>query len=89
VIADIHGNEPALRGILEDAAQCAVDRWWVLGDVVLFDPRPAEALEILAGLPGVALLRGNTDRYVLAGEQPAPHATAADAAGRIDLDGRG
>ena len=27
------------------------------------------------------MLRGNTDRYVLTGEQPAPHATAADAAG--------
>jgi hypothetical protein len=38
VIADIHGNELALRGILEDAAQCAVDRWWVLGDLVLFGP---------------------------------------------------
>lgn len=85
MIADIHGNELALRAILEDAAQCAVDRWWVLGDLVLFGPRPAEVLELLAGLPGVAMLRGNTDRYVLTGEQPEPHATAADAAGRIDL----
>lgn len=85
MIADIHGNELALRGILEDAAQCAVDRWWVLGDLVLFGPRPAEVLEMLAGLPGVAMLRGNTDRYVLTGEQPAPHAAAADAAGRMDL----
>jgi putative phosphoesterase len=31
------------------------------------------------------MLRGNTDRYVLTGEQPAPHATLADAAGSIDL----
>jgi hypothetical protein len=31
------------------------------------------------------MLRGNTDRYVLTGEQPAPHATAADAAGDLDL----
>jgi predicted phosphodiesterase len=85
VIADIHGNEPALRAILQDAAGCGVDRWWVLGDLVLFGPRPAEVLELLAGLPGVAMLRGNTDRYVLTGEQPEPHATAADAAGRIDL----
>lgn len=85
VIADIHGNEVALRAVLHDAARCRVDRWWVLGDLVLFGPRPAEVLELLAGLPGVAILRGNTDRYVLTGEQPAPHATAADAAGRIDL----
>jgi predicted phosphodiesterase len=85
VIADIHGNEPALRAVLDDAARHHVDRWWVLGDLVLFGPRPAEVLERLRGLPGVSMLRGNTDRYVLTGEQPAPHATAADAAARIDL----
>jgi len=62
-----------------------VSRWWALGDLVLFGPRPAEVLELLLGLPGIAVLRGNTDRYVLTGEQPAPHATAADAAGRVDL----
>jgi hypothetical protein len=31
------------------------------------------------------MLRGNTDRYVLTGEQPAPHATAAAAVGHLDL----
>jgi hypothetical protein len=39
----------------------------------------------LRRLPGAEMLRGNTDRYVLTGEQPAPHATAAAAAGDIDL----
>ena len=85
VIADIHGTEPALRAVLDDAARYRVDRWWVLGDLVLFGPRPAESLELLRGLPGVSMLSGNTDRYVLTGEQPAPHATAADAVGRLDL----
>ena len=33
MIADIHGNEVALRAVLEDAARCGVDRWWVLGDL--------------------------------------------------------
>jgi predicted phosphodiesterase len=85
VIADIHGNDVALQAVLEDAAGYHVDRWWALGDLVLFGPRPAEVLERLASLPGVGMLRGNTDRYVLTGEQPAPHATAADAAASIDL----
>jgi putative phosphoesterase len=85
VIADIHGNDVALRAVLDDAAGQHVDRWWALGDLVLFGPRPAEVLQLLQGLPGISLLRGNTDRYVLTGEQPAPHATAADAAGRADL----
>ncbi len=75
VIADIHGNELALRSVLEDPASRRVDLWWVLGDLVLFGPRPAEVLELLAGLPGVAMLRGNTDRYVLTGEQRSSAAT--------------
>lgn len=85
VFADIHGNEVALRAILKDAVQFNVDCWWALGDLVLFGPRPAEVLTLLRGLPGISILRGNTDRYVLTGEQPAPHATAADAAGSLDL----
>jgi len=85
VIADVHGNEVALRAVLDDAAGCGVDRWWVLGDLVLFGPRPAETLQLLQSLPGVEMLRGNTDRYVLTGQQPAPHATAADAAVSVDL----
>ena len=85
VLADIHGNEVALRAVLDDAAACGIDRWWALGDLVLFGSRPAEVLEILRSLPGIEMLRGNTERYVLTGQQPAPHATAADAAGSVDL----
>ena len=85
VIADVHGNDEALRAVLDDAARYQVDRWWVLGDLVLFGPRPAEVLDRLRALPAVSMLRGNTDRYVLTGEQPAPHATAADAVGHLDL----
>ena len=85
IVADIHGNDVALRAVLEDADRLDVDRWWALGDLVLFGARPAEVLELLLGLPGISMLRGNTDRYVLTGEQPAPHATAADAVGSVDL----
>jgi putative phosphoesterase len=85
IIADIHGNDVALRAVLKDADPLGVDRWWALGDLVLFGPRPVEVLDLLHGLPGIGMLRGNTDRYVLTGEQPYPHATAADAAGSADL----
>ena len=85
IIADIHGNDVALRAVLQDASRFGADCWWALGDLVLFGPRPAEVLELLHGLPGIKMLRGNTDRYVLTGEQPAPHATLADAAASIDL----
>lgn len=83
IIADIHGNDVALRAVLNDAEHLGVDRWWALGDLVLFCPRPAEVLELLLALPAIGMLRGNTDRYVLTGEQPAPHVTAADAAAMV------
>jgi hypothetical protein len=62
VIADTHGNEPALRAVLDDAARHHVDRWWVLGDLILFGPRPAEVL----GRAGWLLLhdRGRGDLTV-------------------------
>ena len=85
IVADIHGNDVALRAVFKDAVPEEVDHWWALGDLVLFGPRPVEVLELLQGLPGISMLRGNTDRYVLTGEQPAPHATAADAVGSLDL----
>jgi hypothetical protein len=85
IVADIHGNDAALGAVLRDADRFDVERWWALGDLVLFGPRPAEVLELLRALPAISMLRGNTDRYVLTGEQPAPHATAADAAGSTDL----
>lgn len=59
VVADIHGNDVALRAVLEDADHLGVDRWWALGDLVLFGPRPAEVLELLQGLPDIAMLSGN------------------------------
>ena len=85
MLADIHGNMEALAAVLVDARDLAIDRWWVLGDVVLFGPRPVEVLETLASLPEVAFVSGNTDRYVVTGEQPHPHPTPADAVGDLDL----
>lgn len=85
VIADIHGNSLALQAVLADAENVGVDRWWALGDLVLFGPRPVEVLNALSRLPGVVYVSGNTDRYVLTGEQPGPHETPAHAVGDLDL----
>jgi hypothetical protein len=85
VVADIHGNSVALEAVVADAEGFGVDGWWALGDLVLFGPRPVEALGMLAELPGIAYVSGNTDRYVLTGEQPAPHETPAHAVGELDL----
>jgi predicted phosphodiesterase len=81
VLADIHGNAMALDAVLADASGMDVDAWWALGDSVLFGPRPVEVLETLTDLPGISFVMGNTDRYVVTGEQPEPHRTVRQAAG--------
>jgi predicted phosphodiesterase len=62
MVADIHGNLAALDAVIEDAKALDVDRWWALGDLVLFGCRPVEVVTRLQALPQVAFLRGNTDR---------------------------
>lgn len=84
-MSDIHGVACALAAVLEDGNSLGVDRWWALGDLVLFGPHPVEVLEMLDGLGDVAFVAGNTDRYVLTDDQPHPHATAAAAVADVDL----
>jgi len=85
ILSDVHGVEPALRAVLDDGHRAGVDRWWALGDLVLFGPQPVEVLQLLHDLPEVAFVAGNTDRYVLTDDQPHPHATAEAAVGDVDL----
>jgi predicted phosphodiesterase len=67
VLADVHGNAVALRAVLDDASCYGVQRWWALGDLVVFGPRPAEVLQLLSGLPSIEFVMGNTDRHVVEG----------------------
>ncbi len=85
VISDIHGVAGALRAVLDDGERLGVERWWALGDLVLFGPHPVEVLEMLAELDDVAFVAGNTDRYVLTDDQPHPHATPEAAMVDVDL----
>ena len=71
VLSDVHGNLLALEAILADlAAQGTPDAVWALGDLVAFCPWPTETLARLRALPGIALLQGNTDRYLFTGRRP-------------------
>ncbi len=75
LMSDIHGNLVALDAVLADTAAASVDAWWVLGDLVLLGAEPVAVLERLTGLPDVAFVAGNTERYVVTGDRPYPHAT--------------
>lgn len=84
LLSDIHGNSIALEAVLADIeAQGGVDVYWILGDLVAIGHDPVGVLERLTALPGVRLIRGNTDRYVCTGERPFP--TLADAQNNPDL----
>jgi len=73
LLSDIHGNSVALDAVLTDIAeQGGADGYWILGDLVALGPDPVGVLSRLAALPETRYVRGNTDRYVSAGERPFP-----------------
>lgn len=69
ILADIHGNLPALEAVLADLAQFAVDRVIVAGDVINWGPFSAQvAGRVLAN--GWDVIRGNNEFYLLDYETP-------------------
>ena len=72
VLADIHGNLPALEAVLADLAQFEIDRIIVAGDHLAHGPNPAETIRLLRSLDAW-MIRGNTDNRLLsydAGDVP-------------------
>ncbi len=74
LIADIHGNLPALDAVLADLARFPVDQIIVAGDVINWGPFSAQVLErvVSAGWP---VIRGNNEFYLL--DYGTPRAPAA------------
>lgn len=58
VIGDIHGNLPALRGVLRHAGDC--EGWYCTGDIVGYGPYPVECCRELRKL-GAISVAGNHD----------------------------
>ena len=59
VLADIHGNLPALKTVLTDAGGRA-EGIWVLGDTAGYGPQPGECLDLLRRLKA-HMVAGNHD----------------------------
>ena len=73
LLSDVHGNRSIARPWWSaDGATASTRR--ALGDLVAIGPDPVSALDLLVELPGVKFVRGNTDRYVVSGDRPFPHA---------------
>jgi predicted phosphodiesterase len=74
ILADIHGNLPALEVVLADLAGFGVDHIVVAGDVVNWGPFSREVIELVAG-SGWPVIRGNNEFYLL--DYGTPRAPAA------------
>lgn len=61
LLSDIHGNLPALEAVLEDMP--AVDRILCAGDVVGYNPWPAECVDRIREVADATVI-GNHDRHV-------------------------
>lgn len=64
VLADLHGNLPALEAVLDDAASFHPDAILVAGDHANAGPFPRQTLELLRSTGGI-LIRGNGDDYLV------------------------
>src|ERR1700727_2493297 len=90
VLADVHGNLPALRAVLAEADVAAADAVVLLGDIAL-GPMPAETLDVLAGLGERAVwVHGNCEREMIAvfDGKDVPGPNGASAAASAALIGR-
>lgn len=64
VIADVHGNLPALRAVLTALERQGAEAYIVAGDLVGYGPHPNECVETVAELGGHCVA-GNHDLIVL------------------------
>ncbi len=67
LLADIHGNLPALEAVLRDVDIQGADAIWVAGDIVGYNPWPNEVVQVLKDRK-VKAIRGNHDRAALTGD---------------------
>src|ERR671918_608360 len=63
IVADIHGNLPALEAVLRDVERQAPDVVVAAGDLALRGGHPREVLQLLIDRCD-AMLIGNTDAYI-------------------------
>jgi predicted phosphodiesterase len=69
VLADIHGNLPALEAVMADLAQFEVEQVVVAGDLINWGPDSAAVVERVTAA-GWAALRGNNEYYLLDADTP-------------------
>jgi len=83
LISDVHGNELALRRVLEEIQRAGVDQIACLGDVASLGPRPRAVLELVRQECDVFIL-GNHDEYLLDSRHVHRHVSSPLVLGAIE-----
>lgn len=76
IIADVHGNYPALKAVLEDVDSFGVKKIYSLGDVAGYYSMINECIELLRN-KGIPNIMGNHD-YYLTNSEPCHRSNAAN-----------
>lgn len=67
IIADIHGNAPALRAVLSEIDNLNnIDHIYCLGDMIGIGPESNEVLQMLFSRSDTSMITGNHDEAILA-----------------------
>ncbi len=64
VISDVHGNAPALRIALADAAKQGAEGFLLAGDYCISAPWASEVIPLLRSLPHAHIIRGNDESHL-------------------------
>ncbi|RKL67535.1 YfcE family phosphodiesterase [Salipaludibacillus neizhouensis] len=68
VISDIHGNEQALKSVLDDVSKVGATHVAVLGDISYRGAKPKECLNLVRELQA-KVIKGNADEWIVRGVQ--------------------
>ncbi len=71
ILADVHGNLPALAAVLADAHARGCERIYHAGDLIGIGPYPGEVVD-LARASGMRCVQGNHEAWVATGLPPDP-----------------
>lgn len=61
LLSDVHGNLTALKAVIADLSEQAIDDCWFLGDLVMPGPATNEVFELLENINTSVYIRGNWD----------------------------
>lgn len=78
IIADIHANYVALRGVLNYLNGEGVDKILCLGDLVAYGDEPFKCIDAIRDTPNAVVIAGDYDRMVVGHPDPRLHGRAKE-----------